>query len=261
MLYNTDELNSTTMKPKILLFDIETAPAKGWFWGVWETNVIEVEEHGYMLSWSAKWLDEKRVITRTLADYRGHKANSSNDKKLVQELAELIDTADLVIAHNGDRFDILTTNTRMLVNGLKPLSPAKTVDTLKVARNKFKFMSNKLDDLANILGIGRKLPHTGKNLWFGCMNNDPKSWAIMRKYNEQDVRLLEAVYLKMLPWITKHPVLSHEHGLKCSNPTCGSTHLQKRGFQRTETTLKQRYQCQSCGKWTVGRENLLRKKK
>jgi hypothetical protein len=93
------------------------------------------------------------------------------------------------------------------------------------------------------------------------MNNDPKSWVIMKKYNEQDVRLLEAVYLKMLPWINKHPVLSHEHGLVCGNPTCKSTHFQKRGFHRTDASLKQRYQCQSCGKWTVGKENLLKKKK
>ena len=245
-------------KAKILLFDIETAPAKGWFWGVWETNVIEVEQHGYMLSFSAKWLGEKKVTTYTLADFRGHKAGSTNDKKLVQKLAEMINEADVVVAHNGDRFDITTTNTRMIANGLKPLSPVKTVDTLKVARNKFKFLSNKLDDLGNFLGIGRKIAHTGKHLWFGCMNNDSKSWATMKKYNEQDVKLLEAVYLKLLPWMTNHPNLNVLNGTHCSCSHCGSSHLQKRGFAITRTGMKQRYQCQDCGAWDTGKSQTIK---
>jgi hypothetical protein len=48
--------------------------------------------------------------------------------------------------------------------------------------------------LGHFLGIGRKLNHTGKALWLGCMSGDPKSWKKMRRYNQQDVRLLEAVY-------------------------------------------------------------------
>jgi len=238
---------------KILLFDIETAPSLGYFWQMYDTNIIDVVQHGYMLSFSAKWLHEKRVTTYTLADFKGHKAQSHNDKKLVEKLAEFISQADIVIAHNGDNFDITTTNTRLVTHGLKPIPPVKTVDTLKVARSKFKFLSNRLDDLGNVLGLGRKVAHTGKNLWFGCMNNDPKSWAVMKKYNEQDVKLLESVYLKLRPFMTNHPNLNIFNKTTCSCRNCGSTNLQARGYSVTTTGTKQRYQCQDCGSWMTGK--------
>lgn len=241
-------------KAKILLFDIETAPSLGWFWQMYDTNIIEVKEHGYMLSFSCKWLGEKKVHTFTLADFAGHKPWSTNDKKLVSKLAEFISQADIVVAHNGDRFDIPTTNTRLLVNGLKPIPPNKTVDTLKVARSKFKFLSNRLDDLANFLGIGRKLPHTGKKLWLSCMANDKSAWAVMKKYNEQDVKLLEDVYLKLLPWMSSHPNLNVLNGTLHSCPNCGGNHIQKRGFLITRTGKKQRFQCSDCGSWSVGKQ-------
>lgn len=242
------KINKSDMK--ILLFDIETAPAKGWFWGVWETNVIEVEQHGYMLSFSAKWLGQNKVITYTLNDFKGHKAYSNDDKKLVSKLAELLNEADIVVAQNGDRFDLTTTNTRLIANNLPPIAPLKTIDTLKVARSKFKFLSNKLDDLGNFLGVGRKIAHTGKHLWFGCMANDKKAWAMMKKYNVQDVILLEAVYLKLRPWITNHPNHNFFNGETNKCPNCNSSQLHARGKRRTLTSEYKRYVCKDCGAWS-----------
>lgn len=243
--------------PKILIFDIETAPSKGWFWQMWETNIIEVEEHGYMLSFSAKWFNEKNIYTYGLPDFLGYKKKPSNDKWLVNELSRLINEADIIVAHNGDRFDITTTNTRLVTHGLPPLPPVKTVDTLKVARSKFKFLSNKLDDLGNFLSVGRKTPHTGKHLWFGCMKGDVDSWKQMKKYNEQDVRLLERVYIKLLPWMTNHPnrnVYRDTNGC----PKCGSNKVNKRGFAYTTTGRKQRFWCTNCGGWSVGKHESIK---
>lgn len=239
-------------KPQILLFDIETAPNLGYVWGKYEQNVIEYTSEWYMLAWSCKWLGGKQT-TKGLIDYDGYQPQSENDSALVKDLYELIAQADVVVGHNGDKFDIRRSNTRFVEHGLKPPEPYRTVDTCKVARRYFGFNSNKLDDLGRRLGVGRKAPTGGFDLWKGCMAGDKKAWNRMKRYNAQDVRLLEAVYLKLLPWITNHPhvgILSEvENG--CRN--CGGTHLQRRGVMVTQTGKKPRYSCQDCGTWMTGK--------
>lgn len=243
--------------PKILLFDIETAPALGFFWEMWETNIIEVQQEGYMLSFSAKWLHDKRVHVHALPDYRGYKANPRDDEKLVQTLHDYISQADIVIAHNGDRFDIKYFNARCLFHGIDAPRPYQTVDTLKIARSRFKNLSNKLDDLGHLLGVGRKLPHTGKHLWLACMNGDKNAWKKMRAYNAQDVKLLEAVYLKLRPWATNHPNVNIISRTSHACPKCGLQTLVKWGYRYTPTGEQQRYKCRECGAWSLGKAEKL----
>lgn len=239
------------MKPKILLFDIETMSNRAYVWGKYEQDVIAYIQEGYILSWSAKWLGGKQV-TKGLNDYPGYKAGSPDDAQLILELHSLINEADIVIAHNGDRFDVRKMNTRFVYHGLTPPEPYKTVDTLKVAKKNFAFNSNKLDDLGNFLGVGRKLKHPGFDLWLGCEAGDQSSWNLMKKYNKQDVLLLERIYLKLRPWITNHPNISILENKSDNCPSCGSHKLQSRGLGITRTGQYHRYQCQSCGAWSRG---------
>ena len=96
--------------PRILLFDIETAPLLAWVWGVWEQNAIDIESPWYFLSFSAKWLGEKTARTFSLDQYSRYKKKRENDAHLVRELWKLFDEADIIIAHNGDAFDIPRSN-------------------------------------------------------------------------------------------------------------------------------------------------------
>lgn len=241
------------MSTKVLLFDIETAPSLGWVWEKWETNVIDFEEDWYMLCFAAKWLGGK-MSTYALPDYRGYKKNSENDKLLVKELWRLFDEADVLIAHNGDNFDVRKANARFAYYKLPPPSPYKTIDTWKVAKRHFNFISNKLNDLGTYLGYGEKIS-TSFGLWQGCMNGDKKSWAQMIKYNKRDVELLEKIYLHFRPWITNHTNLgSREESAVC--PKCGSPKLQSRGYAINISTRYQRFQCQNCGGWSRGTKNM-----
>lgn len=238
-------------KPKILLFDIETAPNLGFTWGKWEQNVIEFKEDWYMLTFAAKWLGSNKVIIKGLPDFPTYKKDRKNDRELVKSLWDLIDEADVIIAHNGDEFDVKKMNVRFMENGLKPPTPYQTIDTKKVAKKYFRWDSNKLDDLGQYLKLGRKMDTGGFELWQGCMNGDMKAWRKMLQYNKQDVILLEKVYLKLRPWMTNHPnvnILSGTEGC----PGCGSKELQRRGIRVTRTSQFQRYQCQSCGMWCSG---------
>lgn len=241
-----------TREPRILLFDIETAPNIGYTWGKYEQNVIAYTQEWYMLAFCAKWLNSGDVISKCLPDYQGYKSNPTDDGAMIRDLWKLFDEADVIVGHNGDQFDIKKSNAKFIIHGLNPPSPYKTIDTKKIAKRYFKFNSNKLDDLGNTLGVGRKMKHTGFDLWQDCMSGDLEAWEVMRMYNRQDVLLLERVYHKLKPYITNHPNMGILSEIEDACPVCASPNVHKRGHSITATGKKRRYQCQDCGAWSVG---------
>jgi len=218
---------------------------------MYETNIVAVKNPTYMLSFAWKWLGEKKITTRCLPDYRGYKKNKQDDSALVKELWGVMNEADIIVAHNAARFDNKKSASRFIINGLGPPSPSKTIDTLRIARSNFGFDSNKLNDLATYLGVGKKIPHTGMHLWLSCMAGDLNAWRVMRRYNGHDVRLLEDVYLKLRAWAPNHPNLNLYTG-STACPSCQSTNVQARGQLIAKTRRRQRFQCQSCGNWFSG---------
>jgi hypothetical protein len=230
---------------KLLFLDIETAPNVAWVWGIFKENIPidRIISSGYVLCWAAKWLGSDDIMFDSV--YK------SGSKRMLKNIHKLLDEADAVVHYYGSRFDIPTLNKEFLLNNLTPPSNYKQIDLLKVARKQFKFTSNKLDYVAQQLGVGKKVKHAGYELWIKCMDKDPDAWKQMESYNVNDVVLLESVYHKLLPWIPNHPnyALYQETGALCC-PNCGSTHLHKRGFTVSLATKYQRYQCRTCGAWS-----------
>lgn len=238
---------------KILLLDIETAPKRAYVWGLWKQNVApkQLISDWFMLTWSAKWYHDDVVYgDRLYAD----EAIDENDNRILHKLYNLMDEADVVIGHNGDKFDVPSINTRFVVNGINPPSPYRTVDTLKIAKRHFKFSSNRLDYLGEVLGVGRKIDTGGFELWEKCMKGDSKALDDMLTYNKQDVILLQDVYDKLKPFCSIHPSHAATHsGLSC--PKCGSHSVQKRGYAYTNISRFQRFVCNDCGSWSRARVN------
>jgi hypothetical protein len=221
----------------------------GWAWGMYEQNIIDLQTSWYMLSFAFKWQGNGKVQTRALPDYPRFKRDREDDIGLVRELWKLYNEADIIIAHNGDKFDLKKSNARFVYHGLKPPSPYKSIDTLKIARSKFGFLSNRLNDLGAHLGLGRKLPTTGFHLWKACMlTNSHKHWNKLRRYNARDVNLLQAVYERLRPWSTSHPNLSALSEKPCC-PVCQSLSIQRRGFNLAKVKKTPRFHCTSCGHW------------
>ena len=228
---------------KILLLDIETSPNTAHVWGLWQQNVSinQLQESSYVMCWSAKWLGDKQVMFDSVYN--------SKPMKMLKGIHKLINEADAVIHYNGTKFDIPTLNKEFLLHGLPPPAPYRNIDLLRSVRSSFRFPSNKLDYVAQRLGLGQKTQHEGHSLWVRCMNGDAKAWKTMETYNKQDVLLLEKVYNKVLPWIKSHPNHNaYSANLCCTN--CGSRKLNKRGFAITATRKYQRYQCMECGAWS-----------
>lgn len=237
---------------KVLLYDIETSYTVGAVWGLYEQNVAKVLREPYIITVAWKWLGEATTHVVSLPDFPMYKKNKRSDKDLVKVMWKLFDEADIIIAHNGNSFDQKWTYARFLVNGMKPPSPSKYVDTKLVAKSKFRFNSNSLNNLAGYLGIGEKLD-TDIDLWVGCIEHDDSaSWNKMCRYNKKDVVLLEKVYKIMLPYMTNHPNLNLTNGTSCGCPNCGSMNLHARGYALTRTAKYQRFQCQDCGSWSQG---------
>ena len=232
---------------KVLIFDIENTPLISYTWGMWETDVIEVKENWYILCFAYKWLGEKDVHIVAMPDFKLYKKDKQNDYEVVKKLHELFEQASMIIAHNGDQFDIKKANARFIFHGFEPPTPYKTIDTLKIARRYFKFDSNKLDYLGQYLKLGRKLPHTGKHLWFGCMEGDMKSWKIMKDYNKMDVILLDKVYRKLRGWKKGTPYMNLIVGKPENCPNCGGEHMHSHGLDWDGLSVYHRYKCLNCG--------------
>ena len=237
-------------EPVILSFDYETSPAKGYFFGgIWETDIIEVIEFEQILCVAYK-LGDAPVKVIGQDDFKGYKKGVLNDKELVEFFAPILDQADIVSGHNSDQFDIKVFNTRLLAHGLQPVPITKSFDTKKIAKNMFHLPSNKLDDIADFLGIGRKLS-THKSLWFGCENGDEKSWKYMKKYCQLDVALQHKVLEKILPFAkqTGDFVFVNKEGITCPSPLCLSKHMTKSKNRKVKGGYKIQYQCQNCGSY------------
>lgn len=235
----------------IAYLDIEVSPMLGYTWGKYQQDVIEFERDFFIMCFAVKWNDGKKIEAYSLPDFPLYEVDPENDKLLVLKLWEVFDKADIIVAHNGNRFDIKKSNAKFIEHGLDVPSPYLTVDTLLEARKYFRFTSNKLDDIGKTLGVGRKIHTGGFKLWRDCMLGDQKSWKLMKRYNTQDVKLLYDVYIKLRPWMKNHPNITDLEERLC--PNCGSKKLQSRGTGRTKTAEHKRYQCMDCGAWSRGK--------
>lgn len=242
--------------PKILVLDIETAPFEAYVWDIWEQNVglnqIKVETS--IISYAAKWLGKSRVL---YSDTGGRgPGNVRNDKPLLQEIRSLLDETDVVVVQNGQAFDIKRINARLIKHDIPPYSPIKIVDTKLVAKRYFAFTSNKLEWMAGHLTDTPKDDHKefpGFELWLEVLKDNPRAWAVLKKYNRRDTVSTEKLYLRMLPWIANHPNLAAYSGAGHSCPKCGSLDVQRRGEAVNSTGRYTRFQCINCAGWSRGK--------
>lgn len=250
--------------PKILLFDVETAPILGYVWDIWDQNVAlnQIHTDWYILSWSAKWLDD--TADQVMYMDQRHSQNLENDAPLLRKIWELLDEADIVITQNGKKFDVKKLNARFVLSGMQPPSSFKHIDTLVLAKKHFGFTSNKLEYMSNKLCTKyKKLKHNkypGFEMWKECLKGNKEAFKEMEKYNKHDVLALEELYHKLSPWdnTVNFNVYHDGHDNVCK---CGSKEFKRNGFDYTKTGKFQRYKCKACGSEMKDRVNLFDKEK
>lgn len=252
------------MSARILIWDLETAPAISYTWGRWKQNIgsNQVVREGYILCWTAKFYGEDEIYQDGLINHKtAFKKDPTDDSRIVASLNQLMDEADIILAYNGDGFDTKWMNAQLVKHSLPPMSPQKSIDPLKWAKRQFRFPSNRMDEVAKYLNIEqRKDPMTFED-WVGCMEGDSEAWQKMLDYNEQDIHVLEAVYEKLRPYVKGHPNLAMyedfpgDAQMRC--PKCHSPHLVKNGYYITNISKFRRYKCTDCGNRQIrGGKNL-----
>jgi hypothetical protein len=238
---------------RILTFDIETKPHLAWIWDAKTRYVTadKIAERGGMISFAAKWYGSKAVEFRSV--------HGDGMDVMLERIRALLDEADIVVSYNGDRFDIPRVTGELVRAGMSEPSPFRSVDLIKTVR-RMGWPYAKLDEVSKELGLPGKTAHQGFGLWLDCMKGDPAAWALMEKYNCQDVRLTEAVYDALRPFIKGHPNLALWSGVDdegspieaCCN--CGGANLKavtapggERATVKTALTSYALLRCAACG--------------
>lgn len=235
----------TIMNPsKVLVIDVETLPLLGYTFNPWNTSITpsHLVKDFCILSYAAKWLGDDRIISDILTP---REAISRNDKRLLQKPWRLLEEADVIITHNGKRFDIRKLNARFWKNKYHKPASYKMIDTLVAAKSVFGLTYNSMDFIAEYVEMDRKLD-TNFALWVACDNGDREALRYMREYNEQDIRTQESIYMEMREWIPNHPDMSVYARMDNVCPVCLSTNHERIGFYVAKKLRYNEHRCADC---------------
>lgn len=193
--------------PRVLIYDIETAPLLGYCWSLWDNNIglNQIHSDWHVLSWAAKFLGEDDIYYQDQRDAK----NVEDDKEILQGIWKLLDECDFVITQNGKKFDQKKLNARFVIHGMKPPSAYRHIDVLQIAKSQFGFTSNKLQYMTDTLCTKyKKSGHakfSGFELWSECLKGNLEAFCEMEDYNILDILSLEELYLIISPWDAKLP--------------------------------------------------------
>jgi transposase-like protein len=242
------EFKNIRKTPNVLILDIETSPMEVFVWSLGpHKNRISPDSiisDWFILCWSARWLFQSELHSDVLTP---KEAVNKNDRRICSSLYKMIEQADVVIAHNGIRFDIRKINTRFILHGFQKPSTYQVIDTLREAQRTFGFSSNTLNYLSKLL-IQKQKIQTDYSLWLSCLKGDEEALNTMSTYCDHDVLLLEEVYLELRGWMPSHPNLAlYAEITEESCPRCLSTEITETGEYMTQAGAFDSYKCNCCG--------------
>ena len=245
-------------EPRIVLWDIETVQNLVASFVLYSRGGLSlphrnVVQERYIVTASWKVLNEPKVQSvSVLDDPKRFKTSPSDDRYVCEQLHTMLSSADVIVAHNGDDFDIRWTEGRMLKHGLEPLPPILKVDTKKVAKTRFNLNSYRLDYLCRYLGLGQKM-EIDPERWLEILRNDQhakKAIQQMVEYNKVDILLLEKLFKQLQPFMPNHVNRQLWGGKPGTCPRCGHDQLERREFHYATTRVYPRLFCPKCKSWS-----------
>lgn len=188
----------------ILYIDIEVSKSLYFSYGArvpsTYLNTDDLFRERYIISWAASYVGSDTVWSDCVTK---KEALKWSDARILPRLLELMQSADILAGHNYDRFDHKHINARLLLNGLEPVTDKKTLDTLKIARSKFSFESNKLDFISQRLGFRPKDDIRNSDWLKVVTTGDEKTLKKILKYNKGDVRNGKSVLERLMKYSGK----------------------------------------------------------
>lgn len=242
---------------KRLLFDIEVSLGKYYAYRCgYNINLLphQIIEEPKIICIAYKFAGEKR---KTCLDWGKKKC----DKAMIKKFVKIAESADEIIGHNSDRFDIKYIRTRCFFHKVPMMPDFVSVDTFKEAKKLFLYQSNGLDYI-NKYGGGPGKEKTEYALWVKTTEGVPSALKEMKKYCVSDVDRLEETYERMVPYMK---VKSSVATYRCDCPRCGSENVGLRSNKISGAGVRyKQMQCKDCGqfyKLTESVENAAKKRK
>ena len=236
---------------KRLYVDLETSPNVVYSWRVGRRIDIgydNIVAERAIICICYKWEGSKKVESLVW--------ENSSDKAMLRKFIRVLERAEEVVAHNGDRFDLPWIRTRCIFHGIPLSAQLPSVDTLKIARSGFLFNSNRLDYLGGFLGHGHKADTGGFRLWKGVMDGNKNDLKAMVNYCARDVELLEKVHGSLYKYSRpKQHMGVHHGGYKHHCPACASGNTVRNGnkWVTAAGTVQVQMRCKDCGRqWRMG---------
>lgn len=185
--------------------------------GLMKVGIFDLETSGFfadssiLLCCSVKPYDcyitgRKQKVTTLRADsYPTWKNNKTNEKKFIQDVLDVLDEYDILIAHNGEYFDKTYLNTKATGFDLEPIMRyKKTIDPCLAARKHLKLGRNSLAAIIDYLHIPVKKTPIELHIWTkAALEGDKKCMDKIVEHCEHDVVTLELVYDRMRKLIDK----------------------------------------------------------
>jgi DNA polymerase elongation subunit (family B) len=250
-----------TKLPKILYFDIETLPMLIPVFRLGDQKVTYDQILKYPVVFCISWAWNDGKVQHTTFDMKKYDINKKDDDSdfvMIRDFCKLVEDADVLVGHNAKSFDIGVLASRVVKFRLPPIAPTLIDDTY-ISTKPIKFVSHKLDSLADFLGYGHKSDHgKGMEYWIEVMMKNKPTLKKMVKYCDDDVKLLRKIHKHLQPYVKPVLTMSIFTGepLTCR---CGSNNVEKRGYHRTTAGKLQRFQCRDCGAWNTEGKNLIKK--
>lgn len=262
----TEETFVTYRNPKLLIYDIESAPFAGTMYEAWQANAVDILEPKYLFCFAYAWFDfdnpdkPPKVKAVSLVDTPARFLNNPfDDYDVAVALNRLLLEADWQAAFNGRRFDIKMANTRFVKHKLPFIDPihTKMIDPFRTVKSNLLLERNNLDYVSKYLGNEGKLSVTHADVRLECSQiknwwkHEPvkinkKAWKQMVEYCKQDVIALYEDYRDTRHFDRTHPNVGIFKGIPCC-PKCGGERLHIERIRPNNTMVYRQYICDKCG--------------
>lgn len=240
-------------KPRVLYFDIETAPLQSWIWQpgqqyVGHKQLVDGYDHPRIICLAYCWNDNKPAKS---IDWDYERQSSS---KIVEEFDEIVSTADHIIGKNSDRFDVKVINAVRMLHGLpgKPIWAMSSDDLEKQMRKYFRLPSQSLDYISKHMGLGGKVKME-LNDWIDiCEKNENgiSSFKKMIKYCKKDVEDTRQLWDMLSEHFNpKFNNASFYNKKVCKHADCGSDDILPNGSYMSQNTKYLQYKCNTCQRY------------
>lgn len=129
-----------------------------------------------------------------------NKKDMADDSQLAVAIRNELEQYDLLVGHNSKLFDRKFLNARLLHAGERPAPSQWHIDTMWIIRSHIR-ASSKLALAQNFMGLPEeKTPITWDD-WMRGMAFDRAAMDNIVQHCEQDVKVLEQAYWRLLPYV------------------------------------------------------------